>query len=63
MDYFKAVGGLGLGSRLKRLSDLYLSEVRQLYAQRGVVRLWHGNLFMAQYRKRGKAGSQLTASS
>ena len=35
MDYFKAVGGLGLGSRLKRLSDAYMSEVKQLYAQRG----------------------------
>src|SRR5580700_9422926 len=36
MDYFKAVGGLGLGSRLKRLSDAYLTEVKLLYAQRGL---------------------------
>jgi DNA-binding MarR family transcriptional regulator/ribosomal protein S18 acetylase RimI-like enzyme len=35
MDYFKAVGGLGLGSRLKRLSDTYLSEVKILYAEQG----------------------------
>lgn len=35
MDYFKTVGGLGLGSRLKRLSDAYLSEVKKLYAEQG----------------------------
>jgi len=35
MDYFKTVGGLGLGSRLRRLSDTYFGEVKTLYAQRG----------------------------
>src|SRR4051794_33114486 len=35
MDYFKAVSGLALGSRLRRLSDAYFSEVKLLYAQRG----------------------------
>ena len=33
MDHFKALAGLGLGSRLKRLSDLYMSEVKLLYTE------------------------------
>ncbi|HTL13191.1 MAG TPA: bifunctional helix-turn-helix transcriptional regulator/GNAT family N-acetyltransferase [Bdellovibrionota bacterium] len=36
MDYFRAVGGLGLGSRLKRLSDAYMGEVKQLYTEKGL---------------------------
>ncbi len=36
MDFFEKVGALGLGSRLKRLSDIYLSDVRELYEESGI---------------------------
>lgn len=31
MEFFDKVGALALGSRLKRLSDIYLAEVREIY--------------------------------
>src|SRR5262245_16119370 len=36
MDFFQQVGVLGLGSRLKRLSDVCMSEVRQIYSNAGL---------------------------
>lgn len=36
MDFFEKVGALGLGSRLKRLSDICLSDVRELYEESGI---------------------------
>lgn len=36
MDFFEKLGALGLGSRLKRLSDIYLSDVRRLYQESGI---------------------------
>jgi ribosomal protein S18 acetylase RimI-like enzyme len=36
MDYFQNVGELGLASRLKRLSDAFMSEVKSCYEAEGV---------------------------
>ena len=36
MDYFHSIGVLGLGSRLKRLSDLCMAEVKHIYAAAGL---------------------------
>jgi ribosomal protein S18 acetylase RimI-like enzyme/DNA-binding transcriptional ArsR family regulator len=36
MDFFNTIGFLGLASRLKRLSDSCMSEVKQIYATAGV---------------------------
>ncbi len=36
MDYFKQIGELALGSRLKRLGESFMSEVKDLYAEQGI---------------------------
>lgn len=36
MDVFEEIGCLGLGSRLKRLSDLCLADVQKIYAESDV---------------------------
>lgn len=35
MDHFQAVGELGLGSRLKRLSDIFMVDVKKAYESEG----------------------------
>lgn len=35
MDHFKSLGGLGLGSRMKRMSDYLMTEVREIYRNDG----------------------------
>ena len=36
MDYFHAVGELGLGSRLKRLSDTFMNDVKAIYSSEDI---------------------------
>ena len=36
MDFYSSVGELGLGSRLKRLSDVCMSEVKAIYSEMGL---------------------------
>jgi len=52
MDFFDAVGSLALGSRLKRLSDMFMAEGRTVYRTAGVdfEPRWFPVFFILQQR-------------
>lgn len=37
MNFYQKLGGLILGSRLRRLSEYFLSEVNKVYAEKGIA--------------------------
>ena len=52
MTFFSAIGSLGIASRLKRLSDMFMAETRAIYAAAGVEfePRWFPVFFLLQER-------------